>query len=86
MLAAVFVISILLCDQIVLDWFSLFYSADKTYPIKQDSPKDGYIPRPCFFKTTGQEWEIGNTCCLIGNLNILGYMHIVSMIITFVPS
>ena len=30
--------------------------------------------------------KIGNTCCLIGNLNILGYMHIVSMMITFVPS
>ena len=29
--------------------------------------------------------KIGNTSCLLGNLNILGYMHIVSMR-TFVPS
>ena len=29
--------------------------------------------------------KIGNTCCLIGNLNILGYMHIVSMRTALVP-
>jgi len=28
----------------------------------------------------------GNTSCSIGNLNILGYMHIVSMRTTIVPS
>ena len=30
--------------------------------------------------------KIGNTSCLIGNLNILGYMHIVSIKTTVVPS
>jgi len=30
--------------------------------------------------------KIGNTSCLIGNLNILGHMHIVSMRTTFLPS
>ena len=30
--------------------------------------------------------KIGNTICLIGNLNILGYMNIVSMRTTCVPS
>jgi len=30
--------------------------------------------------------KIGNTSCLIGNLNILGYMNIVSMRTTCVPS
>ena len=30
--------------------------------------------------------KIGNTSCLIGNQNILGYMHIVSMRTTFEPS
>jgi len=30
--------------------------------------------------------KIGNTSCLIGNLNILGYMHIVSIRTTFVSS
>ena len=30
--------------------------------------------------------KIGNTSCSIGNLNILGYMHIISIRTTFVPS
>jgi len=30
--------------------------------------------------------KIGNTSCLISNLTVLGYMHIVLMRTTFVPS
>ena len=43
-------------------------------------------PALVFLRPLVKNGKIGNTCCLIGNLNILGYMHIVSMIITFVPS
>ena len=70
------------------------------FETEQGSPNDGYIPSRfrtfCFSLNVEPDQnctlplvkngKTGNTSWLIGNLNILGYMHIVSIRTTFVPS
>ena len=87
-------------------YFRFFEIKVERLKFQQSSPKDGYIPRRCFFRKkmffSEPDWyvepdqnctlplvkngKIGNTNCLIGNLNMIGYMHVVSMRTTFVPS